>query len=292
MFGNLKICGVKSHKKISIRKSTDIRRKTSTSHVVVGTIKSGLGPASLVARVSTEEVWVARRSTLRRMNTKNEILEEVILSDGIALDICLLLNKYVVHSNNFMNMICVNRNGLIDTLIKLAKWSPFGICNTSSGDLLVCLRTDIGHQGKVVRLSGSNVTQEIQYDTEGKPLLSKKASGLFVAENKNSDVCVSDPGGEAVIVVNKSGNLRFRFRGQEMFECFTPYGIVTDTMSQILVADRDNDSIHIIDCDGKFLRFIKGSGLHQPFSLSITKNNLLFVSSGTEDKISIVQYTD
>ncbi|XP_062611837.1 tripartite motif-containing protein 2-like [Saccostrea cucullata] len=189
-------------------------------------------------------------------------------------------------------MICVNRNGLIDTLIKLAKWSPFGICNTSSGDLLVCLRTDIGHQGKVVRLSGSNVTQEIQYDTEGKPLLSKKASGLFVAENKNSDVCVSDPGGEAVIVVNKSGNLRFRFRGQEMFECFTPYGIVTDTMSQILVADRDNDSIHIIDCDGKFLRFIKGSGLHQPFSLSITKNNLLFVSSGTEDKISIVQYTD
>lgn len=56
--------------------------------------------------------------------------------------------------------------------------------------------------------------------------------------NKNRDVCVSDASAGNVVVVDKTGRVRFRYDGSAGSENpFIPKSIVTDALSQIIVAD-------------------------------------------------------
>ena len=70
-----------------------------------------------------------------------------------------------------------------------------------------------------------------------------------MSENNNRDVCVSDLNANTVVVVDKTGRIRFRFDGTlaRREKSFYPRGIVTDALSQIIVADYKNNCLHILD---------------------------------------------
>ncbi|XP_078323002.1 uncharacterized protein LOC144622256 [Crassostrea virginica] len=83
-------------------------------------------------------------------------------------------------------------------------WNPFGITDTSSGDLLLCLRKD--DQSKVVRYSSTGtVLQEIQDDSQGQPLYQL---AWYITENVNGDVIVTDLKRNVVIAVDRLGVFR------------------------------------------------------------------------------------
>ncbi|XP_062599640.1 E3 ubiquitin-protein ligase TRIM71-like [Saccostrea cucullata] len=261
---------------------------------LLGILNSGLENAELVACVSNEEVWVARYRTIRRINRNSTVLENVDISSGYIYGICLTEQGDLVFDNNTDKAIKIVRSGKSRKLISLTKWKSCGICTTSDGDLLVCMRSEIDYQGKVVRYSGSNVSQEIQNDKENKPLFSSGIqNSLYVAENRNSDICVSDRGSSSVIVVNKEGEFRFTYTGNlnsKTYSSFTPFGITTDTTCRILVADCYNDCVHVMDCDGQFLSYITGNGLSLPYGLSISTDNILFIGS-QKDRVTIIKYS-
>ena len=95
--------------------------------------------------------------------------------------------------------------------------------------------------------------RSIQRDNKEQQLYSNPD---YITENINGDICTSDYGIRAVVVVNKSGHHRFSYSGQK--SVFYPYGICTDVVGHIIVCNAyfENRTVDILDQDGQFLRFL------------------------------------
>ena len=132
----------------------------------------------------------------------------------------------------------------------------------------------------------------IQNDRQGKRLFSNgDAAVLQLTENGNRDICVSEYAGEAVVVVNASGELRFKYQGKTSqkrnYKSFKPTKIATDVNQQILINDVSKDIVHVIDSDGNFLRFIEYSCRG---GLSIDRKHNLVVGDINNGIIRIIKY--
>lgn len=96
-------------------------------------------------------------------------------------------------------------NGQIKDMIRLEKWKPTNICAISPYDILVVMRNDDNTQSKVVRFSGDEEKQTIQFDEIGKPLYSGNDEIKYIAINKKN-ICVADWEAGAVVVLDRQEN--------------------------------------------------------------------------------------
>ena len=114
----------------------------------------------------------------------------------------------------------------------------------------------------------------------------------MITENNNGDICVSDRNANTVTVVDRTGRVRFRYYGTRAVikPSFGPTGIVTDSLSQIIVSDYNNDCLHIIDQNGKFLKCVDNCGLHKPWGLSVDSKDRLWVALTGENVIKVIKY--
>lgn len=94
----------------------------------------------------------------------------------------------------------------------------------------------------------------------------------------------------SVIVVDQTGNLRFTYKGPPTKRQFDPIGVATDSQSRILTVDGYDYRIHIIDQDGKFLRFIDSCDLQNPCDLCLDTQDNLFVAEKRSGKVRKIQY--
>lgn len=167
------------------------------------------------------------------------------------------------------------------------------MCVTSSGDLLIDMFDGANSQDKIVRYFGSIEKQTIQYEENGIPLYSGEYQVKCLTENRNLDICVADCAAGAVVVVNEAGKLRFRYTGHPsnlMWEPFFPYGITSNSQSQILIADSQNKCIHILNHEGQFLSYIQN--MLDSFGLCVDKHDNLFVTEYSNGNVKVIRYLD
>jgi hypothetical protein len=241
-------------------------------------------------RCHTEDkVWTCGLNKIIQLhNFQGQLLESIQTKSWyVPLDIALTRDGDFIYTDPTNKTVNLVKNKQIHTLITLKRWKPRFVCSTSSDDLLVTMINDDATQCKVVRYTGSSKKQTIQYDDEGRPLYSCVYKTKFISENRNSDICVADYAASAVVVVSQAGKLRFRYTGDPS-DRFYPYGIATDSQSHILAADGWNYSIHVLDQDGQFLRYVRG--FDRPWGMCVDIKDNIFVAEFDTARVNQIQY--
>ncbi|XP_048766339.2 uncharacterized protein LOC125673694 [Ostrea edulis] len=257
---------------------------------LTATIGTGYRPYS-VSCLSEDQVWTCGDNEIMKLlNLRSKLLKSIkTKSENIPEDIAVTRDGDLVYTDPDKGTINLVKNKQIQTVITLQGWRPFFVCCTASNHLLVTMVSDDGEQSKVVQYSGSTEKQSIQFDDQDRPLYSSDGN-KYLSENRNLDICVADNKARAVVVVNQSGKLRFRYTGHpsNTKQSFDPVGLTTDSQSHILTADFNNDRIHILDQDGQFLRYIYCDLLF-PCGLCVDIRDNLFVANA-DKKVKKIRY--
>ncbi|XP_078330466.1 uncharacterized protein LOC144624506 [Crassostrea virginica] len=265
----------------------------------IATIPTKCKPLYDVSCVGGTEAWiVGLNAIITRIDIHGTVRDTVNSTcqygpGGISVTI----GRELIYSDYNSRTVNIVRDGKSETLITTPQdWKPWRLSCTRSRDILVHVHKGSGPQTKnnIIRYQVQNQKQEIIKDRQGNPIFKDGFQSLLMSENNNGDVCVSDGNANTVVVVKKTGRVRFRYDGTPARneKSFDPRGIVTDALSQIIVSDYNNNCLHILDQNGQFLRCVYGCGLEKPRGLSVDSEGKLWVGLFDTGEIKVIKYLE
>ena len=283
--------------------STDVSRLTTGIEKlmdkvrVISTIPTIYNLLRGVACVGETEAWIyGKKETITLIDIHGAVKDTVTTtSQDWSGDISVTRGRELMYSDFDSRTVNIVKDGKSQTLITIPwGWKPWRLCCARSGDILVHVYTECGRQtkNKIIRYQRKNIKQEINTDGQGNPIFKDGDYSLLMSENNNGDVCVSDVNADTVVVVDKTGRVRFQYDGTpaRREKSFDPRGIVTDALSQIIVADFNNNCLHILDQNGQFLKCVDDCGLKSSWGLSVDGEGRLWVGSAYPEEIKVIAY--
>ncbi|XP_062576346.1 uncharacterized protein LOC134238238 [Saccostrea cucullata] len=177
------------------------------------------------------------------------------------------------------------KNGTIETITSDNFWKARGL-SYCSDDIIVAEHYEMTKLGRLSVYSSDGEMRKIIGISDSHHEL---VNPTYVCVNSNSDICTSDEGRQMVFVFSSAGELKFIYRGKKRFKSFTPRGLATDFMDNILIADYINHAIHVIDSEGYFMRYIMKE-INFPTALSIDERRRLLVGQYVDASIQVMEY--
>jgi hypothetical protein len=164
-----------------------------------------------------------------------------------------------------------------------------GIAINEVGELLVCMPDMncllvLSQSGKLLRTVGLEL-----------PVGTCLTATDRVAINGNGDICVVAKKPGRVIIMDSSGrNIRATYAGPPdstfLNKKFDPRDVCCDTYGHILVSDSDNNCVHLLDGDGRFLQLLltETDGLTSPGNMALDPAGHLWVDYGVFHEVHYV----
>ena len=191
---------------------------------------------------------------------------------------------FTVMRTNFIKSVS-REKGISKTLFQ-APWEPHGLCCRPNGDIVVTFLS----KGKVIVYNRSgDILQEVGSNVVKYPY-------SVAVNNVNTDLYIIDkeqgleelPG--KVVALDNNYRLRYQYKGLEDIK-FYPSGLSTDHIGNILITDRNNNRVHILDKNGHFPRYLvpAGQGFFKPLSIRVDSEGSAWVTE-LNGRVKIVTY--
>ncbi|XP_062595034.1 uncharacterized protein LOC134256400 [Saccostrea cucullata] len=245
-----------------------------------------------ITHVTSDRVWISDyKGNLILTNTAGKKLHHVkdLYKYGAGVH-TVTGEGYLIYIDRHHNIIKLSKDHRIKTTVipYIAPWRPLSVYSSpSTGDLLVGMNTDTytGHVNRYTN-TGEHI-QTIPHNNTGQELYSEP---IYITENRNGDVIVSDLYSDAVVVTDSRGRHRFSYTGPTSGSVLWPRGICTDALSHILVCYHYTRTVHILDSDGGLLSLIKREqhGIDRPYSLSYDdRTHCVWIGSYNNNTVNI-----
>ncbi|XP_055999941.1 uncharacterized protein LOC125656567 [Ostrea edulis] len=259
----------------------------------IANIPTNLTKLAKVACIKSGKAWISGKDEKIQCVDIHGTVQDTVTSTCFDFPTDIAVNKQgeLIYSDYINRTVNIIRHNPMITIPQ--GWHPMGLCCTRSDDILVSTKTTDNCHCKIVLYQGQSVIQEINQDEHGNPIYQGGSYEVFVTENNNGDIVASDLNAKAVVVVDRTGKVRFRYNdkpptGQEPF---SPRQIATDSMGHIIVADPDNACLHILDQNGQFIKCVDDCGLNEwPTGLSVDSEGRLWVGSYNSGELKVIQY--
>lgn len=239
------------------------------------------------------EAWVSGdNQTITRINLEGGVKETVTTKCLYwPDDIAVTSQGELIYSDPYVGTVNIVRSGRTETLITAPlEWKPYRLCCTKSSGILVSMSN--GRHNRIIRYAENEISQDIKNNENGKPIFQEGICKLFVTENENGDICVSDTNACLVIVLDMKGRVRFRYDGSaaKIKGSFSPSCLVTNSSDQIIVADNNKLCLHILERNGKFLGWLDCFGQHRCYGLSVDIGGRLWLGLHGTNEVKVVHY--
>lgn len=268
--------------------------KLASDPVRLGTLNVTNVKACLhISCVALNEIYVSDKNNLILTNSNSHIQKNIdsFVEEGQSI------SGYGIHSvNKKHRLVYIDKtyNIRMDSNLDIEKMTisvPQCVhCSILTGDLLVGMWKPVPRTGFINRYNSKHqVIQRVGHNNAEK--LFRRP--LYLTENRNGDIVVSDPFCGAVVVTDRGGNHRFSYIG-----CLTelkPRGICTDALMNILVCNIFEHTIEILDKNGQFLSNLLTNALRveSPFSLGYNVHtHQLWVGSNEHNVVTVFRYLD
>lgn len=231
-------------------------------------------------------MWVSDVNTIYEIDVTGQMLMKLDVKFGVhgrhtvTRDGNLLFLKsysvYILTSNGHIRNLYIN--------------APIHSCihsSRQSSDIF------IGSPNGVNRYSESSRNLlKIQVDDKGENIYGRP---IYITENTNGDIIVSDEQRKAIIVVDRIGQHRFNYRGNHSSPGFNPRGVCTNVLGHILVCNLSyhDHSVHILDQNGYFLATLltkHRSEEYIPQDVCVDDKHNLYVGCGVKSIIDVYKY--
>ena len=230
-----------------------------------------------IACVEQGLAWVATENKLQLMDRSGSVKDKIKIDFDIK-DMALTSDGDLLLADYWGRCIkSVSQRRKMSTLFSTSG-TPWGLCCLHNDDLVVAFYYD---RGVIIYSRDGEIRQTLDNIDFRCP--------WKVAVNKiNQDICVCDE--DKLIAVEANGKLRYEYTGQGDSE-FRPVDVCTDQMGHVLIIDRHNDRIHILDQEGRFIHYILTAeqGLYQPGTMDVDKEGYVWVREW-DGSIKVAKY--
>ena len=166
-------------------------------------------------------------------------------------------------------------------------WEPLSVHSSRiNGDILVGMKKQ--GEAKITRYDMTGEEQQnIQKNNHGQEMYIHPG---YITENTKGDICTSDMGKRAVVMVDRSGQYLRSYPGDG--SKFRPFGICTDRSGHILVSDSESQSVHVLDQSASFLTSILSpqEDLRPVFGICVADTNN-HIYAGQPNLVIMYRYT-
>ena len=238
-----------------------------------------------IACVEGGLAWVETEANKLQLVDRNGAVKDTINIDfnfydmAVTSDGDLLLPDY---KNRCIKSVSKQKD--ITTMFKTSG-RPNSLCCLQNNDIVVAFDKD----RKVVVYSSKgkirHTLDQIKFRYPMKVAVNKVNQDLYICDHEEDDAYF--PG--KVIAVGADGHLRYEYLGQGEMN-FTPVEVCTDQMGHILITDRNNNRVHILDQEGQFIKYILTSeqGMRLPNSIDTDGEGYIWV--GKWECVKVSQY--
>ena len=226
------------------------------------------------------QAWVVRDLKKLQLVDKHGSAKDTIHTDFDFNHMALSTRGDILLTDTSNNSIkSISPNKTVKTLCELP-CRPWGLCCLQSGDIIV---TFYGEGRVVIYSISGEFIKELEKKLFGRP--------YRVAQSTiNSDLYISDTEAAKVLVLDKDYKVRYSYNGPENRASFSPRDLCTDKVRHVLITDYYNNSVHILDRDGRFLQYLltRAQGLSRPMTIDVDNEGKAWV--GELSGVKVLRY--